>query len=238
MNKAKLAVLQAQGITLSKHASLMRQAKVLCEAPVNLGCEIGMQGAIGAFSYARPGGRLSSGVKAVGRYCSISSGVVAGDSNHPTDWLSTHPFQYGAGAVFTGWTKCADFDFMRMPRAKRAVTIGNDVWIGANAIILPGVGIGDGAVIGAGAVVSADVPPYAVVAGVPARVLRYRFDEQTIERLLELRWWRFEADSLLGVDFSNIDKSIRQVQEREAAGLLVAIQREPVLLTAKGVGGV
>ena len=76
-------------------------------------------------------------------------------------------------------------------RTTRPVIIGNDVWIGRNAIIMDGVEIGSGAVVASGAIVTKDVPPYAIVGGVPAKVIRYRFDEQTIERLIESRWWDY-----------------------------------------------
>lgn len=77
-------------------------------------------------------------------------------------------------------------------RNNEVVIIGNDVWIGANAVILPGVTIGDGAVVAAGAVVAKDVAPYEIVGGVPAKRIRYRFDEDTIEKLLEIKWWEWE----------------------------------------------
>ncbi len=99
------------------------------------------------------------------------------------------------------------------------VVIGNDVWIGANAIILPGVNIGDGAVIGAGTVVTKDVPPYAIVGGNPARVIKYRFDENTINTLLKIKWWDFPYQTIIdNIDqFYSVDKFIdrfKNVDER------------------------
>jgi virginiamycin A acetyltransferase len=78
----------------------------------------------------------------------------------------------------------------------KRITIGNDVWIGARAVILDGITIGDGAIVGACAVVTKDVPPYAVVAGVPARVIRYRFSEKKIRTLLELQWWEWSPEEI------------------------------------------
>ena len=117
----------------------------------------------------------------VGRYCSISTQVLIFlGSEHRTDWISTYPFP-------ALWKEANSIK--GHPFSKGDVWIGNDVYIGYNVIILSGVTIGDGAVIGAGSVVAKDVPPYAVVAGNPAAVIRYRFDEETIKKLLEIKWW-------------------------------------------------
>jgi len=108
---------------------------------------------------------------AIGRYCSVATGVVIGAQSHSTDLFSTHP----------------DFDII--DRQASPTTIGHDVWIGANAIILAGVTVGVGAIIGAGAVVTRDVRPYEIVAGVPARRIRLRLPASDVEHLLATRWW-------------------------------------------------
>ncbi len=120
----------------------------------------------------------------IGRYCSVGSGavfVMAGNQGHRTDWISTYPFFYQPHPAFAGatdaWQPAGD------------TRVGNDVWIGSEAMILPGIQIGDGAVIAARAVVTRDVPPYAIVAGNPARVIRHRFNEEQVARLLEMAWW-------------------------------------------------
>lgn len=122
----------------------------------------------------------------IGKYCSIACGAkfIFTSANHTRTSLSTYPF----GIFFNDWdlpvseiTSCWD--------NKGDIVIGSDVWIGYHATILQGVTIGDGAIIGARAVVSRDVPPYTVVGGVPARPIRRRFDEETVARLLRLRWW-------------------------------------------------
>ena len=92
--------------------------------------------------------------------------------------------------------------------------IGNDVWIGANAIIQSGVTIGDGAIIGSGAVVTKDVPPYAIVVGVPAKILKYRFNKEQIKELLQLKWWNLPFDKIKNLPFNNINKVI-QILKRE-----------------------
>ena len=120
----------------------------------------------------------------IGKFCAIARGVefVMNGANHMLDCLSTYPFEI-----------IDEFKGLSRPFANRGnrgdTVIGNDVWIGQNATILPGVHIGDGAIVGANAVVSKDVPAYAVVVGNPAVVKKYRFDEETIKLLLELKWW-------------------------------------------------
>jgi chloramphenicol O-acetyltransferase type B len=120
----------------------------------------------------------------MGAYCSTGPGVqIFLGGEHRVDWLTTYPFSefWEAAKTIKGH-----------PYTKGDVNIGNDVWIGAEAIILSGVTIGDGAVIGARAVVAKDIPPYAIAVGNPARIIRQRFDEKTIEKLLEIKWWNWD----------------------------------------------
>lgn len=137
---------------------------------------------IGDYSYV---GRNSRVIHAdVGKFCSISGSVRLGMATHTLDKLSTSPiFTEKHNSTGHKWTAIqTDNPFKR-------VTVGNDVWIGTGVMVLGGVSIGDGAVIGAGAVVTKDVPPYAVVGGVPAKVIRYRFSNELIEKLEVLKWW-------------------------------------------------
>ncbi len=124
----------------------------------------------------------------IGRFCAIATGVkfIMNGANHPLDGFSTYPFWIFGG----GWERFMPADHNDASRGDTVV--GNDVWIGYEATLLPGVTIGDGAIIAAKAVVTRDVPPYAVVGGNPARVLRMRFDEDTVARLLALRWWDWD----------------------------------------------
>jgi virginiamycin A acetyltransferase len=123
----------------------------------------------------------------IGRYCSFARGVFIAGENHPMSWKSTHPYFYNP--VF-GYVA-------EHHNRVNQLCIGNDVWVGYGAIILPNVAsIGDGAVIGAGSVVTKDVPDFAVVVGNPAKIVRYRFSSQTIARLKEERWWDKSAEEL------------------------------------------
>ncbi len=125
----------------------------------------------------------------IGRYCSIADDVhVLLGGNHRTDWVTTFPFS-------ELWHDHARY-LNGHPSSNGDVIIGNDVWIGRSAMILSGVKIGDGAVIGARAVVTKDVPPYAIVGGNPARLIRYRFDEETIRKLLEIQWWFWPEEKI------------------------------------------
>ena len=126
----------------------------------------------------------------IGAFCSIANGLIVGGAKHPLDWVSTSPVFYDVGGG-TG----RHLGNHKIEPLKRT-SIGNDVWIGSRVIIMQGLRIGTGAVIGAGSVVTKDVPPYAIVAGCPARIIKYRFDEDTIRQLLESRWWEWSDKEL------------------------------------------
>lgn len=155
----------------------------------------------------------------VGSFCAIGARSAINPFNHPVDWLSTNEFQYHPGAF--NWV--AEYnDIRRLERTPdmfQHVTLGSDVWTGHNVNIMPGVTVGDGAVIGAGSVVTKDVPPFAVVAGVPAQVRRLRFSENVIERLLRLKWWDLELSELSGLPFRDIDRCLDLIEEIRARKL-------------------
>ena len=127
----------------------------------------------------------------IGKFCQIASGVefVMNDANHQMNAVSTFPFY-----TLEGWEMDAP-DATDMP-FKGDTVIGNDVWIGQNAVILPGVHIGDGAIIGANSIVGSDVDPYTIVVGNPAKPLRKRFDAELIELLLRFKWWDKSIDEI------------------------------------------
>jgi chloramphenicol O-acetyltransferase type B len=141
---------------------------------------------IGRHSYGGPDiHEWGEGAKLeVGSFCSFAAGVqIFLGGEHRTDWVTTFPFN-------VLWPEAREI--VGHPKTKGDVIIGNDVWIGFEAVILSGVTIGDGAVIGTRAVVSKDVPPYAVVAGNPAQVMRFRFPEMVIARLMKASWWEWD----------------------------------------------
>ena len=144
----------------------------------------------------------------IGKFCSIACGAkfLFTSGNHAMQSLSTYPFPI----FFEEWNLDAR-DICSAWDNKGDIIIGNDVWIGYEAVIMAGVTIGDGAIIGTRAVVTKDVPPYTIVGGVPAKIIRKRFDDATIERLENLRWWDWNA--------AKIQRSISAIQSGDIATL-------------------
>lgn len=170
-------------ISLNEHVSLNPWA--IIEPPftarpnVSVGTSI-----IGAFTYLTSGCSFHQSI--IGRYCSIGNNVRT-LSSHDTNFLTTSPFHYqnmfGGEFSFNPKTKFSNY---------KTTVIGNDVWIGTNVLLVAGVSIGDGAVIGANSVVTRDVEPYTIVAGSPARAIKQRFNEKTIDKIIRTQWWSYD----------------------------------------------
>lgn len=128
----------------------------------------------------------------LGKFTSIAGEVtIFLGGNHRVDWVTTYPFSVLFKDV---WPEAAKIE--GHPTSNGDVIIGNDVWIGFGSTILSGITVGDGAVIAANSLVTKNVPPYAIVGGNPAKLIKYRFDDQTIQRLLELAWWDWPLDKI------------------------------------------
>lgn len=167
------------------------------------------QVSLGDYSYIAANTRLAR--VAIGKFSCIGPDVMAGLGRHPaTEFASIHPVFYSpnaqAGVTFADRPYFDEFD---------SIIIGNDVWVGARATIRDGVTIGDGAIVAAGAVVVADVPPYAIVGGVPAKLIKYRFSTEQIEALQTLKWWD-KDEGWLRANFTklhHVDELLRFARE-------------------------
>lgn len=148
---------------------------------------------LGDYSYISKNSNVKNCI--IGKFCSIGPNFCCGLGLHPTNGISTSPMFYSTarqnGVTLSKENKVGE---------SKQTTIGNDVFIGANVTVLDGVTIGDGAVVGAGAIVVDDIPPYAIAVGVPAKVVKYRFDEQTIGALLNKQWWNGSEEELKKVE--------------------------------------
>lgn len=127
----------------------------------------------------------------IGKFCSIASGTIfLLGGEHRSDFITTYPFN----------ALLKNFNYIEgHPHTKGDINIGNDVWIGSDAKILSGINIGDGAIVGANSIVTKDIPPYAIVAGNPSKIIRYRFDKDTINKLLKIKWWNFKEEELVKI---------------------------------------
>lgn len=207
--------------------------KATVEAPAYIGRSQIDTGFIGAFTQINmrevkaPTTNSCIECQSIGRYCSIAHGVNLGMGGHSTTFLSSSTlFKFNKNAEsFTSFLSNRDYEWEEKMRKKNLLSwkkplpiVGNDVWIGFGATILNGVKISDGAVIAAGAVVTKDVPPYMIVGGNPAKVIRQRFSDSIVERLLKLKWWDYSPDVLSGLDISNPENCIDELEDRILRG--------------------
>lgn len=162
---------------------------------------------VGRYSYSRS--QIDYAKTVVGDFTSIAAGCMIAPGNHPIDYLSTSPFKYSPYSLMHD----SEYERDVNKKCQGQVVIGNDVWIGANCVILDGVTIGDGAVVAAGAVVTRDVDKYSIVGGVPAREIRKRFSNDEIDRILKSKWWRLPESVLKELPLNNIEKCLDIIGE-------------------------
>lgn len=219
-----LAALDKAGLRLPglRHTGRMAEGSRL-EAPTSIISTVpaGAFLEVGAFCNLS-GGTINNA--RFGRYCSVAGGIVVGPHEHPTDWLTTSRTAYYPEV--NGWDALVAEAQIPLIKARKRpfpgscpiTEIGPDTWIGQGAFIKAGVTIGAGAIIGARATVLRDVPPYAVVVGTPGRVLRLRFPEATVERLLRVQWWRYSIYDLFEAPMDSIDAALDTIENLVAAG--------------------
>lgn len=217
-----------QGIVLSGQDTDICYAsteKCTVEAPVRFCSNVKVDAMeIGAFSFFNQNISMRF-IETVGRFGLFASDIITGGAIHPVESISSHLIFQNMDC---GWNrkfhhlyddinslkKIIQFQKENEFKNKGRIVIGNDVWIGNRAIIMRGTKIGDGAVIGAGAVVTKDVPPYCIVGGVPAKIIRKRFPDKVIEKLETIKWWDYGPDIMTGIDMNNPEEAVKYLEEK------------------------
>lgn len=173
-------------------------------------CKIDKNVEIGDYTYINEYTRIDANTNKIGKYCSISHNVKIGLGPHPSNFVSTSPIFYSKQRSF------AKINIYDEYADKGYTDVGHDVLVGANSIILAGVNVGTGAVIGAGSVVIKDVEPYSIVAGNPAKIIKYRFTKEIIDKLLQSQWWESEANYLLKkYNMCDIESFLKQINTND-----------------------
>lgn len=214
LENSSLEPMTAHGIVRLNPGARIIASKLLGPTYLNRHAQIGPDAVIGKYFGMNEHGFIARAT--VGAFCAFGARTAINPFNHPINWLSTNEFQYHPRSF--DWVEEYN-NFVRLERTPdmfQHVTIGNDVWTGHNVNVLPGVNVGNGAVIGAGSVVTKDVAPYAVVAGVPAQVRRMRFSDAIIERQLRLKWWELELSDLSGLPFRDVERCLDRIEEIRA----------------------
>ncbi|MCW2750088.1 MAG: hypothetical protein JWR83_1198 [Aeromicrobium sp.] len=206
------------------HVQRIGTSRLFVEPPVRFLGPFVIRGDTHIGAYTEFGREVEVQAATLGRYCEVGPGCLLGATGHPTTWLSVNAFQYKAAAW--GWHPSADHNEVIDPEAGgrpsfRGATaiIGNDVWIGANVVVLRGVTIGDGAIIAANAVVTHDIAPYTIAGGIPARALRPRVADEMRDEHLALQWWRFSPNQLTGVPYDDPVAALKELRPRIEGGL-------------------
>ena len=200
-------------ITLHPDTALENYGQVIAGATLPL--------SLGAFSYSHS---PFSREMAIGRYCSFSWGLELIAADHPLDWATTSPVTHNHQDIrglelYLNDIGVQEYRMQVYDPGHRPVQFGHDVWVGMRTLIKRGITIGHGAVVAAGSLVTHDVPPYAIVAGTPARILRFRFADALIARLLKSEWWRYGPEKLQPLDPSDPELFLDRLDMAVAAGL-------------------
>ena len=213
----KSIILKHRGVHVSPLASFNNHS-------VFEGCNVIHKGAnisstvIGYGTYIGPNTVLNNAM--IGRYCSIGANIKVVSATHPSkDFVSTSPMFFST-LNQSGKTYCSTNRFNEFLSIEgRTAIIGNDVWIGVGVTIKGGIRIGDGAIVAMNSCVTKDVPPYAIVGGVPARIIRYRFDSNEITELLSIKWWEKPEDWIMkhAESFSDVNIFLKEIENEDSA---------------------
>lgn len=236
LNGQALSALDAVGLRLpGLRTTGMLSEKTRIEGPTSIISTVPHGACLDVGAFCNLSGGTINNVT-FGRYCSVASGVVVGPHEHPTDWLTTSRTAYYPEV--NGWDDLVAPGQGSVIRARKRpftgscpmTTIGPDVWLGQGAFVKSGVTIGAGAIIGARATVLRDVPPYAIVVGTPGKVLRLRFPEKVVERLLAVQWWNYSIYDLFDAPMDLIEIALDVIEDLVAAGK-VAPYSGPIITT-------
>ena len=214
------------GVVIRKNGTTVLNIieEMVMETPLRIGANCNIQiRKIRGYSYFCNYCNIQN-VISIGRYVSISDYVCIGLPQHNMNMITTSSIIIGKNKDNYYYPFLKEYNsnpdwidenirYSRKNSKKQDVIIGNDVWIGHNAIIMGGVTVGDGAIVGANAVVTKDVEPYTVVAGVPARVIKKRFDDNTIDRLLRIKWWDYDPSILIGT-CQDVTKAVEDIENK------------------------
>lgn len=204
---------------------------------------------VGAFSYFGGGDSTYHSVGSIGRFCSIAANCHIGTPDHPINYITSHGL-IRMHSWLDKWPKATSslknqslqsvvdcrqhwIDRQNNEQRYQPVEIGNDVWIGEGVFISPGVKIGDGAVIAARSVVTKDVEAYSIVGGVPAKIIKYRFDKDIISKLLSLKWWDYGLTAIQGANFIDISDTIETIENNISKGIASCFEPDVILLDSK-----
>ncbi len=200
---------------------------------------------MGAFGFYNAAGLASAYRTHFGRYSQVGESTIVGPPEHPMDMFSTHPFAFSRPSHMPKMYQMPDF--ARLSPGEDAgpswadndtatdTYVGHEAYIGAGSFVRRGVTIGVGAVIGARSVVTRDVPPYAIVAGSPARVLRYRYPDAMIERFLKLAWWDYDlAPIKRDVNWADVERTLDFLEQRVADGALAKLMPDTYVVSSVG----